>query len=245
MSRAVQEITIDKEKTFSYLINKNYTIPEQIHHEIQETARSLAESGKDTMLVRWGNGMEKMLIDSFLSLRDKYPLRLIKITYGEDKYNKALSELAEGLVISLSEKQQTIEDFMLRNSSAVVCYISRADYKKSKLKKYAEEDPFLEVINLFIPTLKSIMEQDLYRLIDTGGFTPEEIAARLSDWDPRIPSSTFKKAREFSKVWDAFSQRYADEPEKLKEITVKLLSAMYYYSYMMGYQDSEQYRFKT
>lgn len=69
MSKAVQEITIDKEKTFSYLINKNYTIPEQIHHEIQETARSLAESGKDTMLVRWGNGMEKMLIDSFLSLR--------------------------------------------------------------------------------------------------------------------------------------------------------------------------------
>ena len=89
------------------------------------------------------------------------------------------------------------------------------------------------------------MEQDLYLLIETGGFTPEEIAARLSDWDPRIPSSTFKKAREFSKVWDAFSQRYADEPEKLKEITVKLLSAMYYYSYMMGYQDSEQYRFKT
>lgn len=71
MSKAAQEITIDKEKTFSCLSNNSYRLPDQLRHELTKTARSLAESGKDTMLVRWGNGMEKMLIDSFLSLRDE------------------------------------------------------------------------------------------------------------------------------------------------------------------------------
>lgn len=239
MSKAVQKITIDKEKTFSCLSNNSYRLPDQLRHELMKTARSLVESGKDTMLVRWGNGMEKMLIDSFLSLRGEYPkLRLIKLTYENSFLNHTLTELADGLSISLELKRQTIEDFMLRNSSAVVCYISRADYKKSKLKKYAGEAPSLEVINLFIPTLNSIMEQDLYRLVGSGEHTPQEIAARLSGWDPRIPFPVSKKAREFSKVWDAFYQRYANEPEIMKEITVKLLSAMFYYSYIMGYKDS-------
>lgn len=241
MSKAVQEITIDKEKTFSYLINKNYTIPEQIHHEIQETARSLAESGKDTMLVRWGNGMEKMLIDSFLSLRGEYPkLRLIKLTYENSFLNHTLTELADGLSISLELKRQTIEDFMLRNSSAVVCYISRADYGRSKLKKYYEKENGLEVINLYRPTLSSEMEQELYRLVGSGEYTPQEIAERIFDWKPCIPSRLSKRANQFKNVLEALCADYSDDPEKMKEINIKMLNAVSYYSYLVGYKDSEK-----
>ena len=241
MSKAAQEITIDKEKTFSCLSINSYRLPDQLRHELTKTARSLAESGKDTMLVRWGNGMEKMLIDSFLSLRDEYPkLRLIKLTYENSSLNNQLTELAEGLVISLIEKQQTIEDFMFRNSSAVVCYMSQADYGRSKLKKYYEKENGLEVINLYRPTLSSEMEQELYRLAGSGEYTPQEIAERIFDWKPCIPSRLSKRANQFKNVLEALCADYSDDPEKMKEINIKMLNAVSYYSYLVGYKDSEK-----
>ena len=119
-----EEIILDKDKTFSYLAHRNYYVPEQLLDEISKTIRQLVESGKDTLLVRYGNGTERLFIDCFLALRSEYPnLRLIKVTYDEDNYNKELSKLA-GLVISVKNSKQmefcgldpeieTIEEFMM------------------------------------------------------------------------------------------------------------------------------------
>lgn len=238
-----QEITLDRGKTFFYLTHGNYDIPSQIFKEIPKIARRLAESGKTTMLVRWGNFMERVFADCFFALRDEFPeVRLIKIThgaYGEDIYNKELSELTS-LVISLNDKRQKIEDFMLQNSSAVICYMSRSDYRNSKLKKYSEKEcRSFEVINLFSPVLSAAMETDLHRLIDADELSPEEIAARLSGWTPYIPFPIVNKTRNFKKVLEAFSMEYANDPEKIKEISMKLLSAMSYYAYILGWKDAE------
>lgn len=241
MSKAVQKITIDKEKTFSCLSNNSYRLPDQLWHELMKTARSLVESGKDTMLVRWGNGMEKMLIDSFLSLRGEYPkLRLIKLTYENSFLNHTLTELADGLIIYLNLERQTIEDFMFQNSSTVVCYMSQAGYCKSRLKKYYEKQNCLEVINLYRPTISSEMEQDLYRLVGSGEYTPQEIAERILDWKPCIPSRLSKRAAEFKNVLEALCSDDSDNLEKMKEINTKMLTAASYYFYLVGYKDSEE-----
>lgn len=82
----VPPIDLSKDKTFSYLAHRNYYVPEQLLDEISKTIRHLVESGKDTLLVRYGNGAERLFIDCFLALRSEYPnLRLIKVTYDEDK----------------------------------------------------------------------------------------------------------------------------------------------------------------
>ena len=59
MPKADQEIIIDKEKTFSCMTNSVYRLPDRLQVELMKTARRLAESGKDTLLVRTGTGMEK------------------------------------------------------------------------------------------------------------------------------------------------------------------------------------------
>ena len=246
-----EEIILDKDKTFSYLAHRNYYVPEQLLDEISKTIRHLVESGKDTLLVRYGNGAERLFIDCFLALRSEYPnLRLIKVTYDEDNYNKELSKLA-GLVVSVKNSKQmelcgldpeieTIEEFMMSASSAVICYMSYTDYSRSLLKKHAQSRNDFEVINLFKPTLKSAAEKDIYRLLDSSDLTPEEIAARLSDWKPFIPFQVYNRTREFKRTIEAFSLQYADSPEKLKEINSKLLATLFYYAYCMGIQDTEK-----
>ena len=230
---------IDKEKTFSCMTNSVYRLPDQLQNELMKTARRLAESGKDTMLARTGSGMEKMLIDSFLSLRDEYPnLRLIRVTYQDSSLGKELSDVADGVII-LKIKQR-VKEFMLENSSAVVCYMTQADYGKSRLKKYYEKENCLEVINLYRPTISGKMEQELYRLVGSGEYTPQEIAERLFDWKPCIPSRLSRTANEFKNVLEALCADYSDNPEKIKELTAKMLSAMFYYSYLVGYKDSEK-----
>ena len=59
----VPPIDLSKDKTFSYLAHRNYYVPEQLLDEISKTIRHLVESGKDTLLVRYGNGAERLFID--------------------------------------------------------------------------------------------------------------------------------------------------------------------------------------
>lgn len=162
------EIALDRNKTFSFLSIGNYVNSEQLLNEIAETVRRLVESGKDTMLVRWSYGLERIVSDCFLALRDEFPkLRTIKVTYSEDSC-QGISKHADGLVISLdinNTRKLSIEDFMFQNSSTIICHISYSLYKKSKLKKYAQQIGNLEVINLFTPILQNAREKELYRLI--------------------------------------------------------------------------------
>lgn len=237
------EITLDRNKTFSFLSIGNYVNSEQLLNEIAETVRRLVESGKDTMLVRWSYGLERIVSDCFLALRDEFPkLRTIKVTYSEDSC-QGISKHADGLVISLdinNTRKLSIEDFMFQNSSTIICHISYSLYKKSKLKKYAQQIGNLEVINLFTPILQNAREKELYRLIDTGEHTPEEIAARILDWNPNIPYVVSNKTREFQKVLETVALQYADEADKIKEISPKLFSSLFYYAYLIGYREAKE-----
>lgn len=238
MPKADQEIIIDKEKTFSCMTNSVYRLPDRLQVELMKTARRLAESGKDTLLVRTGTGMEKMLIDSFISLRGEYPdLRLIRVTYQESLLGKELADVADG-AITLKLRQR-VKEFMLENSSAIVCYMTQSDYGKSRLRKYYEKEHCLEVINLYRPTINGEMEQELYRLVGSDEYTPREIAERLLDWKPCVPSRLSRTANEFKTVLNILCSEYSDDPAKMKELTAKTLSAMFYYSYIMGCKDSE------
>lgn len=238
------EITLVRNKTFSFLSIGNYVNSEQLLNEIAETVRRLVESGKDTMLVRWSYGIERMISDCFLARRDEFPaLRVIKVTYSKDSDNKDLSAYADELVISLdinNTRKLSIEDFMFQNSSTIICHMSYSLYKKSKLKKYAQQTENLEVINLFTPILQNAREKELYRLIDTGEHTPEEIAARILDWNPEIPYVVSNKTREFQKVLETVALQYADEADKIKEISPKLFSSLFYYAYLIGYREAKE-----
>lgn len=122
------EIALDRNKTFSFLSIGNYVNSEQLLNEIAETVRRLVESGKDTMLVRWSYGLERIVSDCFLALRDEFPkLRTIKVTYSEDSYGQGISKHADGLFISLdinNTRKLSIEDFMFQNSSTIICHIT-------------------------------------------------------------------------------------------------------------------------
>ena len=89
-------------------------------------------------------------------------------------------------------------------------------------------------------TLSSEMEQDLYRLVGSGEYTPQEIAERILDWKPCIPSRLSKRAAEFKNVLEALCSDDSDNLEKMKEINTKMLTAASYYFYLVGYKDSEE-----
>lgn len=242
--RRIEEIPLDRDKTFSFFDYGCYDASEQLLSEIAETVRRLVESGKDTMLVRWSYGLEGIVSDCFLARRNEFPnLRTIKVIYDEDSDEKRLLERADGLILSLPFNKSNkchIRDFMFQNSSAVICHMSYSLYKKSKLKKYAQQTGTLEVINLFTPILQSAREKELYRLIDTGEHTPEEIAAKILDWNPEIPYVISNRTREFQKVLEALALQYADEADKIKEISPKLFSSLFYYAYLIGYREAKE-----
>ena len=139
----------------------------------------------------------------------------------------------------LDAKTLTVGGFLMRVSSAVICYLSPADYGRSALKKYAGTRSDLAVVNLFQPALKSAAEKELYRLLSSSESSPQEIAARLADWAPRVPSFLDRIAREYRTVIEVFGRQYADSPEKLKEVSRRILASLLYYAYCRGLKDAQ------
>lgn len=139
----------------------------------------------------------------------------------------------------LDAKTLTVGGFLMRVSSAVICYLSPADYGRSALKKYAGTRSDLAVVNLFQPALKSAAEKELYRLLSSSDSSPQELAARLADWAPRVPSFLDQIAREYRTVIEVFGRQYADSPEKLKEVSRRILASLLYYAYCRGLKDAQ------
>lgn len=139
----------------------------------------------------------------------------------------------------LDAKTLTVGGFLMRVSSAVICYLSPADYGRSALKKYAGTRSDLAVVNLFQPALKSAAEKELYRLLSSSESSPQELAARLADWAPRVPSFLDRIAREYRTVIEVFGRQYADSPEKLKEVSRRILASLLYYAYCRGLKDAQ------
>ena len=139
----------------------------------------------------------------------------------------------------LDAKTLTVGGFLMRVSSAVICYLSPADYGRSALMKYAGTGSGLAVVNLFQPALKSAAEKELYRLLSSSESSPQELAARLADWAPRVPSFLDQIAGEYRTVIEVFGRQYADSPEKLGEVSRRLLASLLYYAYCRGLKDAE------
>ena len=139
----------------------------------------------------------------------------------------------------LDAKTLTVGGFLMRVSSAVICYLSPADYGRSALMKYAGTGSGLAVVNLFQPALKSAAEKELYRLLSSSESSPQELAAMLADWAPRVPSFLDRIAGEYRTVIEVLGRQYADSPEKLKEVSRRLLASLLYYAYCRGLKDAE------
>ena len=78
------------------------------------------------------------------------------------------------------------------------------EWELEQQRKYYEKEHCLEVINLYRPTINGEMEQELYRLVGSDEYTPREIAERLLDWKPCVPSRLSKPAKE---LFDTLGRR--------------------------------------
>ena len=242
---------LDREKTIAYLPNRHYILPETLYEDILAVLRRFAESGKDTLLLGRENGAEALFADAFDALKKDFPqLRRFRVVKYPEEHPSAPN--AAGAVASiavkdgrqmayygLDAKTLTVGGFLMRVSSAVICYLSPADYGRSALMKYAGTGSGLAVVNLFQPALKSAAEKELYRLLSSSESSPQELAARLADWAPRVPSFLDRIAGEYRTVIEVFSRQYADSPEKLKEVSRRLLASLLYYAYCRGLKDAE------
>lgn len=70
-----EEIILDKDKTFAYFMYGTFVreLPPILLKEIKTIIRQLVKSGKNTLLVQNGKGIEKYVINTFIALKKKVP----------------------------------------------------------------------------------------------------------------------------------------------------------------------------
>ena len=103
-----EEIILDKDKTFAYFMYGTFVreLPPILLKEIKTIIRQLVKSGKNTLLVQNGKGIEKYVINTFIALKKESPsLRIIKVVYKNDSCDLAISDLADHAGSAICKEQ--------------------------------------------------------------------------------------------------------------------------------------------
>ena len=246
-----EEIILDKDKTFAYFMYGTFVreLPPILLKEIKTIIRQLVKSGKNTLLVQNGKGIEKYVINTFIALKKESPsLRIIKVVYKNDSCDLAISDLADHVLFVKNNKQfsvayagsaeRTAKHFIIAAASTLLCY-TPYNYRYEKFLENAQEK-HTKIINLFRVDLHQTIKTNFKQLFDLQNLLPEKIVDNLDILHPFIPSFIINDAKQIQSVINAYYNKYKNSLEKFKKITFHHICSFAYYFYLLGYRDAER-----